>query len=63
MTTFFCLIFGHSRYLDDMGGVIFEVCRRCPWVGRSHTYQLECRLIETNEPDRCLTRRSHEQEA
>jgi len=32
--TFFCGLRGHRRYLDNVGGVVYEVCECCPWVGR-----------------------------
>lgn len=35
-----CRIFGHRRGIEDMGGVIFEVCRRCNWVGRYAEYDV-----------------------
>lgn len=36
-----CWLFGHKRNIEDMGGVVYEVCDRCPWVGRHIEYVLE----------------------
>jgi hypothetical protein len=35
-----CRIFGHRRGIEDMGGVVFEVCTRCNWVGRHAEYPI-----------------------
>ena len=36
-----CWLFGHQRNMEDLGGVIYEVCDRCPWVGRHFVYPLD----------------------
>ena len=33
-----CFLFGHHRNIDDLCGVIIEVCDRCNWVGRYFEY-------------------------
>jgi hypothetical protein len=36
-----CYMFGHQRDIEDLGGVEFEVCQRCDWVGRYGEYEIE----------------------
>lgn len=31
--------FKHSRNMEDMGGVVYEVCDNCNWVGRNFVYE------------------------
>lgn len=48
-----CWLFGHCRNIEDMGGVVFEVCDRCPWVGRHREYPIRySRMFDIDqEPD------------
>jgi hypothetical protein len=36
-----CWLFGHRRNVEDLGGVVYEVCDRCPWVGRHFEYPVQ----------------------
>ena len=33
---FLCKIGRHDLDIDEMGGIIFECCKKCNWVGRAH---------------------------
>ncbi len=36
----------HDRYPDDMGGVVYDCCKKCNWVGPDPiTYDLEYRTL------------------
>lgn len=36
-----CKLGIHKKYIDEMGGVIFEACEKCNWVGKQKDYRNE----------------------
>jgi hypothetical protein len=46
----FCWLFGHTIYVEDMGGTLIECCECCNWVGRYVNYDIEVK--HERDPDK-----------